>query len=177
MDHRDPSLGRKHLDVKYHPALSNMRTEESRSIFSTAYEPALSYIMTDFKTDSESLATFTISVYLIGFCFGPILFAPASELYGRVTVLYPSFIVYLVALAICGSSTNLGTFTVFRLLMGMAGTGFLICGRAVIADIIPLHRRGLALSFMTSAPTLVSGARAGRMLAMLTLIDVNRVPR
>ena len=42
--------------------------------------------------------------------------------------------------------------------MGMAGIGFQICGGAVIADVIPVHRRGLALSFMTSAPTLVSGS-------------------
>ena len=69
--------------------------------------------MTDLKADSDSLGTFTISVYLIGYCFGPLVIAPASELYGRVAILYPSFIVYLVALAKCGSSTNLATFTVF----------------------------------------------------------------
>ena len=111
--------------------------------------------MADFGTSSNSLASFTISIYLIGYCFGPLLISPASELYGRVAVLYPSFIVYLVTLVVCGSSTNIATFIIFRAVMGFAGITFLICGRAVIADIIPPQRRGLALSLMTSGPTLV----------------------
>lgn len=112
--------------------------------------------MADFGTNSDSVASFTISVYVIGYCFGPLLISPASEVYGRVAVLYPGFIVYLVTLAVCGSSSNIATFIVFRAVMGFAGITFLICGMAVIADIIPPQRRGLALSLLTSGPTLVS---------------------
>jgi len=116
----------------------------------------LSYITADFGTSSDSVASFTVSVYVVGYCFGPLVIAPASELYGRVAVLYPSFVVYLVALAVCGSSTNIATFIVFRALMGFAGITFMICGGAVVADIMPPQRRGLAMSLLTSGPTLVS---------------------
>ena len=112
--------------------------------------------MADFGSRSDSIASFTVSIYVIGYCFGPLLIAPASELYGRVVVLYPSFILYLVTLAVCGSSTNIITFLIFRALMGFAGISFMICGAAVIADIIPAQRRGLAMSLLTSGPTLVS---------------------
>lgn len=112
--------------------------------------------MADLGTSSDSLASFTVSIYSIGYCFGPLLIAPASELYGRVPVLYPSFIVYIVALAVCGSSTNIATFTVFRAVMGFAGITFIICESAIVADVIPQRRRGLALSLLTSGPTLVS---------------------
>jgi len=112
--------------------------------------------MTDFGTSSGALSSFTISIYTLGYCFGPLLVAPISELYGRLPVLYPSFIVYLLTLVVCGKSTNIATFIAFRAVMGFAGISFLICGRAVIADIISPQRRGLAVSFMTSGPTLVS---------------------
>ncbi|EED15452.1 conserved hypothetical protein [Talaromyces stipitatus ATCC 10500] len=126
------------------------------SICSTAFEPALPFVLDDFGTHSDTLSSFTISIYLIGFCFGPLLIAPVSELYGRVIVLYPSFVVYLGALAICGSSNNIAVFIVFRALMGFAGITFLICGRAVVADIIAPKRRGLAVTFITSGATFVT---------------------
>lgn len=112
--------------------------------------------MNDLGSHSDSLSAFTISIYLVGYCFGPLLIAPMSELYGRVVVLYPSFVIYIATLAICGSSRNIAVFIFFRALMGFAGISFLICGRAVIADIITPERRGLALSFMTSSVTFVS---------------------
>lgn len=113
--------------------------------------------MNDLGSHSDSLSTFTISIYLVGYCFGPLLIAPLSELYGRMVVLYPSFAVYIAALAICGSSKSIAVFIVFRAVMGFAGITLLICGQAVIADIITPERRGLALSFMTSSVTFVSG--------------------
>jgi MFS family permease len=112
--------------------------------------------MADLGSHSNSLSAFTISIYLVGYCFGPLLIAPVSEIYGRVVALYPSFVVYLAALAICGSSSNIAVFVVFRAVMGFAGIAFLICGRAVIADIVAPKRRGLALTFLTSGATFVS---------------------
>lgn len=112
--------------------------------------------MDDFGSHSSSLSAFTISIYLVGYCFGPLLVAPVSELYGRVVALYPGFVVYLASLAICGSSHSIAVFIVFRALMGFAGIAFLICGRSVIADIVAPKRRGLAVTFMTSGVTFVS---------------------
>ena len=100
-----------------------------------------------------------------------------SELYGRVAVLYPNFIVYLVALAVCGSSTSIVVFILFRALMGFVGITFMICGAAVIADIIPPQRHGFAMSLMTSGPTLVSRLSARPEFTVRNLIKSNRVPR
>lgn len=128
-----------------------------RAICSTAFEPALCYIMADFEVHSDFLASFKISIYVVGYCFGSLIIAPASELYGRIVVLYPSFIVYLVTPAICDSSANVATFIIFWAVMEFVGNAFPICGRAVIEDIIRPQRRGIALSLVTSGPTLVSG--------------------
>lgn len=112
--------------------------------------------MNDLGSHSSSLSAFTVSIYLVGYCFGPLLVAPVSEVYGRLAALYPGFIVYLASLAICGSSHSIAVFIVFRALMGFAGIAFLICGRAVIADIVAPKRRGLAVTIMTSGVTFVS---------------------
>jgi MFS family permease len=172
MEHHLPSLGSKHRGVRFSrmvfiSILINVSFEgagtckieayiQTSSICSTAYEPALPFIMDDFGSHSNSLSAFTISINL-GYWFSPLLVAPVCELYGRVVALYPGFVVYIATLAICGSSHSIAVFIVFRALIGFAGIAFLICGRAVIADIVAPKRRGLAVTFMTSGITFVSG--------------------
>lgn len=136
-------------------------TWSSRSISSTAFEPALPSIMADFgrHNSNDGLASFTVSIYSLGYCFGPLFVAPTSEIYGRVPVLFPGFAIYLLTLVVCARSNNIVTFLAFRCMIVFAGIAFLICGRAVIAHMIEPARRGLAVSFMTSGPTLVSPSK------------------
>lgn len=42
--------------------------------------------MAEFESRSSELASFCVSVYVLGFAAGPMLFAPLSELYGRLVV-------------------------------------------------------------------------------------------
>lgn len=78
-----------------------------------------------------------------------------SELYGHVTVLYPGYIGFMLALAVCGSSRSLLVFVVFRAVMGFAAIIFVLMGPAIVADLIPRERRGLALSIMSAGPVVV----------------------
>lgn len=50
---------------------------------SSMFAPGVPEVMRDFKTDSATLASFVVSVYILGFAFGPLAVAPMSELYGR----------------------------------------------------------------------------------------------
>lgn len=112
--------------------------------------------MVDLHFRSESLASFTISIYTIGYCFGPLLVAPISEGYGRLWVLHGSYMLYLISLIACGFAKNIAVFIVFRAIMGFAGIGFVLLGPAIVADLIPRERRGLALSIMSTGPAVVS---------------------
>lgn len=112
--------------------------------------------MADLHSSSGALASFTVSIYTIGYCIGPLIVGPVSEIYGRGWVLFPAYIVFLVSLAVCGSSRNLALFIVFRAVMGFAGVGFVLIGPAVVADLIPKENRGLALSVMSVGPVVVS---------------------
>lgn len=47
------------------------------------FAPGVPELMVEFKSDSSELASFCVSVYVLGFAAGPMIFAPLSELYGR----------------------------------------------------------------------------------------------
>ena len=47
------------------------------------FAPGVNQLVRDFEITSTELASFVVSVYLLGYCFGPLLIAPISELYGR----------------------------------------------------------------------------------------------
>lgn len=50
------------------------------------FAPGVPELMIEFKSDSSELASFCVSVYVLGFAAGPMIFAPLSELYGRLIV-------------------------------------------------------------------------------------------
>lgn len=129
-------------------------------------------MMADFHSDSGSLASLTISIYVVGYCLGPLIVAPLSELYGHAIVLWPAYILFMVGLAVCGSSKSLWLFIVFRTIMGFAAITFGLMGPAIVADLIPRERRGFALSIMSAGPVVV---RISMSSAMLLLI-LSRLP-
>jgi MFS family permease len=43
-------------------------------------------VMKDFGSSSQTMTAFVVSVYVLGFAFGPLVIAPLSEIYGRVPV-------------------------------------------------------------------------------------------
>ena len=88
--------------------------------------------------------------------------APLSELYGHIIILYPAFVVFIIGLAVCGSSQNLPLFIVFRAVMGFGAIAFVIAGPAIVADTMPREKRGLALSVMSAGPILVSWITTSR---------------
>ena len=51
------------------------------------FAPGVPDLMMEFQSRSTELASFCVSVYVLGFAAGPMIFAPLSELYGR-TVVY-----------------------------------------------------------------------------------------
>lgn len=50
------------------------------------FAPGVPELMLEFGSKSSELASFCVSVYVLGFAAGPMIFAPMSELYGRVIV-------------------------------------------------------------------------------------------
>ncbi|KAK4620133.1 Efflux pump radE [Fulvia fulva] len=99
-----------------------------------------------FKTDSNTAATFVVSIFVLGFAFGPIVVAPASKLYGRLPVYHICNILFTI-FTICNAvSTNMAMLMAFHFLAGFAGVGAVTIGSGSVADMMPPEQRGISLA-------------------------------
>src|ERR1700761_3196482 len=88
---------------------------------SSMFAPGIPAIMIEFNSSSSVTATFLLSIYILGFCVGPLFVAPLSEIYGRrLLYIYGNalFTVFSVGAAL---SNGIGMLMAFRFLMGIAG--------------------------------------------------------
>ncbi|KAL6876892.1 MFS general substrate transporter [Trichoderma novae-zelandiae] len=121
---------------------------------SSMFAPGVPDLMEEFHSTSQELAAFCVSVYVLGFASGPMLFAPLSELYGR-SIIYNitnvGFIVFVIA---CAKAPSMTTFIVFRFLSGIFGSCPITNGGGSITDMIPQDRRGAAMACFAIGPLL-----------------------
>nr|KMM72461.1 benomyl/methotrexate resistance protein [Coccidioides posadasii RMSCC 3488] len=113
---------------------------------STVFAPSVPEVMHEFNIDSGALSSFTVSVFAIGWAVGPLVLPPLSELYGRNPLYHASNLFLTLSSMACALSSNLTMLIVFRFFMGLAGCPSLSLSGGTIADLIPLERRGVALS-------------------------------
>ena len=116
--------------------------------------PAIDEVMDDFGLASPVLSSLVVSIYVLGWGVGPLVLGPLSEVYGRLPVYTVSNVVYVVATAGCALSPGIGPFLALRLLAGTVGSTPLTIGGGTISDIVPVSRRGLALSLYMFGPVL-----------------------
>lgn len=116
------------------------------------FAPGVPDVMKDFNTSSNLLATFVVSIYVLGFAFGPLVVAPASELLGRSPVYHICNILFMIFTILNAVSVNLPMLIAFRFLAGFAGVGAITIGSGTIADLIPPERRGLCMALWSMGP-------------------------
>lgn len=134
---------------------------------SSIFAPGVPKLMLDFHSDSETLAAFVVSVYILGFAFGPLIIAPMSEIYGR-TVVYHVCNVGLIAFLVgCALAPDLNTLIGFRFLSGIFGACPMSNGGGSIADMVSQEHRAVAMSAFSIGPLLgpIVGPVAGGFLA------------
>ncbi|KAH8898268.1 MFS general substrate transporter [Thozetella sp. PMI_491] len=121
---------------------------------SSMFAPGIQAIMAEFHSTSSTTATFLVSIYILGFAFGPLLIAPLSETFGRSPLYQWGNILFTVFSVGAALSTNMGMLLAFRFLMGLAGAVPITIGSGSIADIIPVEKRGRAMSVWALGPLL-----------------------
>lgn len=119
---------------------------------SSMFAPGVPLVMADFKSDSTILATFVLSVYILGFAFGPLIVAPMSEYAGRVIVYNTCNALFFIFNVASALAPNMGSLIVFRFLDGIAGVAPTTIGSGTIADIMPTESRGKAMAFWSMGP-------------------------
>jgi MFS family permease len=102
--------------------------------------------MEDFRSSSSTLATFVVSVFVLGFAFGPLVMAPLSELYGRTIVYHLANAFFLIFTILCAISKSMTMLIVFRFFAGFSGVAVVTCGGGSISDMMIPQERGSAMA-------------------------------
>ncbi|KAJ9635580.1 hypothetical protein H2204_005754 [Knufia peltigerae] len=134
---------------------------------SSMFAPSIEQVMKDFGTTTQFFATFSVSIYLIGYFFGPLLFAPLSETYGRLIVYHITNILYVVFTVACAVAPSLDSLIGFRFLAGSAGSACLVLGAGSVADMYPREKRGSKMTAFVLGPMMgpVVGPIAGGFIS------------
>ncbi|KAF2641915.1 MFS general substrate transporter [Massarina eburnea CBS 473.64] len=127
---------------------------------------AIDFIVSDFGVTDRVQHALPISIYLIGYILGPLLFSPLSEIYGRRIIMVPSFALFTLFTLACALSPNWEAFLVFRLICGINASSSIAITSGIYADIFQDSVvRGRAIAFYIAATSfgpqlapLVSGA-------------------
>ncbi|KAF3024751.1 hypothetical protein E8E14_005080 [Neopestalotiopsis sp. 37M] len=119
---------------------------------SSMFAPSITEIMVEFNSTSNITATFILSIYVLGFAFGPLIIAPLSEIFGRAPLYNVGNFLFTIFTIAGALSTNLGMLMAFRLLMGLAGSVPITIGSGTIADTMPLEQRGRAMAIWILGP-------------------------
>ncbi|KZT28599.1 MFS general substrate transporter [Neolentinus lepideus HHB14362 ss-1] len=103
---------------------------------------------------SEEVAVLGISLYVLGFGLGPLVFAPLGEMYGRRHIFIVTMSVYTLFHLGGALGQNIATLLSTRFLAGVFGSSPLTNAGGAIADIWNPRERGVATSLYATAPWL-----------------------
>lgn len=134
------------------------------SLASSAYSGSISGIIQYFGV-SDEVATLGLSLYVIGFAVGPLLWAPMSENVGRQIPFFFSFLLLSAFCAGCAGAQNIQTLLILRFLAGAFGSSPLTNAGGVVSDMFTSRQRGLALCLFASTPY------AGKLLLLQITLD------
>jgi MFS family permease len=116
------------------------------------FAPGVEGVLAEFNSTSEILATFVVSVYLLGYCVGPLFVAPLSEIYGRYWIYVINNGLFVVFAVACALAKNMGQLIAFRFLHGLVGVAPLTIGGGTIADCMQVEKRGGAMAIYSIGP-------------------------
>ena len=85
--------------------------------------PALTTIPQDLHFQSSLLVFLSLTIFLLGTAFIPLVTAPLSEVFGRSLILQSANIFYIVFNTVCGAAKTQNQLIAFRFLAGLGGAG------------------------------------------------------
>ncbi|KAF3016035.1 hypothetical protein E8E15_005066 [Penicillium rubens] len=93
-----------------------------------------------------------ITVFVIGFGLGPMVFAPMSEIVGRRPVYALTLALAVIFVIPCAVSKNIGTLIVCRLIDGIAFSAPMTLVGGTLADLWKSEERGVPMAAFSAAP-------------------------
>ncbi|KAK8160709.1 major facilitator superfamily domain-containing protein [Phyllosticta citrichinensis] len=93
---------------------------------SSMFAPGVPDVMKEFGTTSNTMATFVVSVFVLGFACGPLVVGPLSEMYGRNPVYHATNVGFTVLNILCARADSMGALVAYRFFAGVTGVGLLL---------------------------------------------------
>ncbi|KAF2170391.1 hypothetical protein M409DRAFT_64149 [Zasmidium cellare ATCC 36951] len=107
-------------------------------------------ISDDLKVSVEAAGLVT-TLFLLGYCAGPLFWAPLSEFYGRRWIFYITFTLYVTLNFLCAFTPDFGGLLAGRFLTGTAASAILSNGPGLISDIWGPVGRGNSMAIFMVA--------------------------
>lgn len=110
--------------------------------------PSVPQVLQDFRPNGgdKSLGSFSVTVYILGFCVGPLLIAPLTDIYGRTIIFRGSNMFFLLFTLACAFSPSLEALIIFRFFAGCFGGAPMAIGGAVISDMYDPGQREVPMA-------------------------------
>ncbi|KAK6200536.1 synaptic vesicle transporter [Scheffersomyces amazonensis] len=123
-----------------------------------------------FGVSEEVIILSSVTVFVIGFGVGPLVFAPVSEEVGRKPVYVVTLFVAVIFIIPCALAKNIATLLICRLIDGIAFSAPMTLIGGSLADIWEGKDRGVAMAIFSAAPFLgpVCGPVFGGLLGDYT---------
>ncbi|KAK6894181.1 Major facilitator superfamily multidrug transporter NAG4, partial [Candida tropicalis] len=120
-----------------------------------------------FGVSMEVMILASVTMFVIGFGVGPLVFAPMSEEVGRKPIYVVTLFVAVIFIIPCGAAKNIGTMIICRLIDGIAFSAPMTLIGGSLADLWEGPERGTAMAVFSAAPFLgpVCGPIFGGLLA------------
>ena len=101
---------------------------------------------------STEVSLLPITLFVIGFGVGPMVFAPLSEIFGRRIVYATTLLVAVVFIIPCAVAQNIGMLLVCRLIDGIAFSAPMTLVGGSLADLWRSEERGVPMAAFSAAP-------------------------
>ncbi|MEQ8246770.1 MAG: Bcr/CflA family multidrug efflux MFS transporter [Alphaproteobacteria bacterium] len=111
------------------------------------YLPSLPELARDLATDSGRVQQ-TLSAFLLGFAFAPIVWGPLSDRYGRKPILYVGLTIFVGASIGAAMSPSIDVLIAFRFLQALGGSAAAALSRAIVRDSYAREEAAKTLSLL-----------------------------
>lgn len=108
----------------------------------------------EFDNDDRTLATLTVSFFIMGYVIGSLITAPISEQYGRKQVLDVTTAIFTTWQLACALAPNITSLLIFRFFAGFGGSACLSVGGGIVSDLFESNERGTATAVFSLGPLL-----------------------
>ncbi|CAR27515.1 ZYRO0D00286p [Zygosaccharomyces rouxii] len=152
----------------WHTAIYGLATF-SAQFNSTTTSPSVSHLGEYFNVSREK-ALLATSLYVLGIAFGPMFFAPLSEMYGRKIAIFGSLLVSMVFTLGSASSKDFASLLATRFFAGFFGGSPVVSSGGVLSDFWSIRVRSIAMVFY--AMFVVCGTTVGPVICSLLTFQV-----